>query len=222
MKMSELSAATGLAIPTIKYYLREGLVPPGVRTARNQADYGHDHVHRLRLIRALVEVGELPISTVAAIVAAVDDETRSTHDVLGVVHHALALRGAHGDEPTEVDDAVPEIEALLADLGWRVSPRAPAVRELARVLVTLRRLGWEVGTEVFRRYARAADQLAAWELKQTGRSGRRAETVEGAVVGTVLFEAALAALRRLAEEHHSAARFGAPEPTSARQQEPTG
>lgn len=220
MKMSELSAASGLAIPTIKYYLREGLVAPGARTAANQADYDERHVHRLRLIRALVEVGNLPIATVAAVVAALDDETRSTHDVLGVVHHALALGGGEAAHPAGVDEAVPEIEGFLVQLGWQVSPRAPAIRELARVLATLRRLGWDVGAEVFRRYARVADQLAAWEIKQTGRGGPRAETVEAAVVGTVLFEAALVALRRLAEEHHSAARFGAPAAT--RPKEPAG
>ncbi|MGH9125433.1 MAG: hypothetical protein ACRDZ8_12015 [Acidimicrobiales bacterium] len=36
----------------------------------------------------------------------------------------------------------------------------------------------------------------------------RDRTVEEAVVGTVVFEAALTALRRLAEAHHSALRFG--------------
>ncbi|WP_346281659.1 MerR family DNA-binding transcriptional regulator, partial [Pseudonocardia sp.] len=33
MRMAELSARTGVPIPTIKFYLREGLLPPGERTS---------------------------------------------------------------------------------------------------------------------------------------------------------------------------------------------
>ena len=205
--MSELSVACDLPIPTIKYYLREGLVPPGVRTSPNQADYDEGHVHRLRLIRALVEVGDLPIATVGAVLAAVDDDKRSTHDLLGIVHHALAFRGPPPEAAAD-DDVVVEIQHLLADLGWQVSYQAPATRELARVLAALRRLGWDVGAEVFSRYAETADELAAWELEQMGDQDSRPLAVEGVVVGTVLFEAALIALRRLAEEHHSSLRFG--------------
>lgn len=94
-------------------------------------------------------------------------------------------------------------------MGWEVKKEAPAKRELAGALASLRQLGWEVQAEVFRHYARAADELAAWELAQTPATGPRSRTVEAAVVGTVVFEAALVALRRLAEEHHSAARFAA-------------
>lgn len=39
MRISELSDVTGVSVATIKYYLREELVPPGERTAPNQADY---------------------------------------------------------------------------------------------------------------------------------------------------------------------------------------
>ncbi len=46
-------------------------------------------------------------------------------------------------------------------------------------------------------------------MKTTRATSSRTETVEAAVVGTVRFEAALVALRRLAEEHHSAGHFGA-------------
>lgn len=60
MKVSELSTRSGVPISSIKYYLREGLLQSGVRTATNQADYGEPHVRRLRLIRSMTEIGELP------------------------------------------------------------------------------------------------------------------------------------------------------------------
>ena len=44
MRIAELSSRSGTSIPTIKYYLREGLLPAGEATGRNQADYGDDPV----------------------------------------------------------------------------------------------------------------------------------------------------------------------------------
>ena len=73
MRISDLSHATGVPVPTIKFYLREGILPFGRGIATNQAEYGEDHVRRLRLIRALAEVGGLPLATVRDVLGAVDD-----------------------------------------------------------------------------------------------------------------------------------------------------
>ena len=56
MRIGELSKAAGVPVPTIKYYLREGLLAPGELTSPNQASYGEAHIRRLRLIRALVDL----------------------------------------------------------------------------------------------------------------------------------------------------------------------
>ena len=207
VRVSELSARSGRSIPTIKYYLREGLLPPGRRTAANQAEYDEGHLHRLRLVTTLLEVGNLPVATVRRVLAALDDETRTMHEVLGVAHHSLALRGADPEPSTVVRDAEVEVDRFLDRLGWRVGPGAPAKRVLAGALAALRGLGWDVGADVFTRYAALADELAEWELARTPAGAPRSRTVEAVVVGTVVFEVALVALRRLAQEHHSAARF---------------
>jgi DNA-binding transcriptional MerR regulator len=207
MKISELSRESGTPIPTIKYYLREGLLQPGARTAQNQADYGVEHVRRLHLVKALADIGGMPIATIRQVIAAIDDPSRSMHDVLGVAHYALA-RHLDCDLPTDaLAGALDEIDRFLADLGWSISSEAPGRRELAEALVTLRRLGWRVDARAFGRYARSAERLAAWELTQTPAGIDRERTVESVVVGTVVFEAVFDALRRLAQEHHSAARF---------------
>lgn len=209
MKVSELSARSGRSVATIKYYLREGLLPAGRRTAANQADYGEEHLHRLRLISTLIDVGGLPIANVRSVLEAVDNYDMSMHEVLGVTHYGLALTRSDVATSAPGAEAEAEIDCFLDSLGWEVKTDAPAKRELAGALASLRQLGWEVQAEVFSRYARAADELAAWELAQTPATGPRSRTVEATVVGTVVFEAALVALRRLAEEHHSAARFAA-------------
>jgi DNA-binding transcriptional MerR regulator len=206
MRIAELSKISGVSVPTIKYYLREGLLSPGDRTGPNQAFYGDDHVHRLRLIRALTEVGDLSIATIREVIAGINDPKLSIHQVLGTAHRALGPDiGDDGSEETRV--ARKDVDQFLSELGWAVGSDSPARSELAHALATLRRLGWEVDTRAFERYARLADRIAAWELKQTPTDRDREETVEAAVVGTVIFESVLTALRRLAQESHSAERF---------------
>ena len=213
MQLSELSRACGLPIATIKYYLREGLLPPGSATA-SHAEYGDAHVHRLRLIRALVQVGDLPLATVGQVLDAIDDESMSMHDVLGVAHYALARKGAHNAGSPELEQTRREVDAFLDERGWQVEADAPDRDELASALLTLRRLGWEVSSDVFTRYAKAADRLAEWELSRASTDRPREVTVESMVVGTVVFDSVLSALRRLAEEHHSKVRFGTTRSTS--------
>ncbi|MBR7833828.1 MerR family transcriptional regulator, partial [Actinospica durhamensis] len=92
MRIGELSAASGVPLPTVKYYLREGLLPAGERTARNQADYGPEHLARLRLIRSLVEVGRLSVTDTRRVLAAADDPQLPLDDVLGETHRAVTNR----------------------------------------------------------------------------------------------------------------------------------
>jgi DNA-binding transcriptional MerR regulator len=46
MKIGELSAASSTHIETVRYYEREGLLPPPARTAGNYRLYGPSHVER--------------------------------------------------------------------------------------------------------------------------------------------------------------------------------
>jgi hypothetical protein len=70
-----------------------------------------------------------------------------------------------------------------------------------------RQLGWRCDADVTP-YAHLADRLAERELGTISTNAPRDRTVEAVVIGTVVFETALVALRRLAEAHYSARRFG--------------
>lgn len=220
LRVSELSAASGVSVPTIKYYLREGLLPAGLITAPRQAVYGAQHVRRLRLIRALAEVGGLPVAAIRQVLAAIDDHTLSTHHVMGVAHRAAAPVAQARASP-ELDAARVSVDEFLDGLDWQLSEDAPARVELAHALATLRGLGWDVDARVFDRYAELADRLAAWELERTPQHADRHTTAEAVVVGTVVFGAALQALRRLAQEHHSTARFRRDESSTRRRRSGT-
>jgi DNA-binding transcriptional MerR regulator len=64
LRMRELAAASGVPAPTIKHYLREGLLPEPVKTSRNMAYYPPEFVERIKLIKQLQEERYLPLKAI--------------------------------------------------------------------------------------------------------------------------------------------------------------
>jgi hypothetical protein len=89
-----------------------------------------------------------------------------------------------------------------------VDADAPGRDAVANVLASLQRLGWDCDVDIFAPYVDAAEHLASHELDTVSQTASRAEAAATVVMGTILFESALLALRRMAEEHFSAVRFG--------------
>jgi DNA-binding transcriptional MerR regulator len=201
--MAELSAESGVPVATIKYYLREGLLPAGERTSPNQARYGEEHVQRLKLIRALLEVGGLSVATVGKVVAAIDDG-RPTHSVLGVAQRALS---SAGPEPAAADRAwaVDSLAALAAEHGWKFVPDEHSA--LITTLCTIRALGHEALLDQLGDYAAAAGRVAEIDLDTLEALPSLDRIVEAAVVGTVLGDRMFEGLRRLAQEAESRRRY---------------
>ena len=67
LKMSGLVEASGVPAPTIKHYLREGLLPEPVKTSRNMAWYQPETVERIRLIKRLQEERYMPLKAIRAL-----------------------------------------------------------------------------------------------------------------------------------------------------------
>jgi DNA-binding transcriptional MerR regulator len=196
--MAELSEHSGVPVATLKYYLREGLLPAGQAQSATRSDYSEDHLARVRLIRAMVEGAGMSIAAVRRVVAALDDPPSSRHELLGVAQHALPAPFADHEVSKEVLD-------LLDELGWRVSPGAPALRSLSGAIQTARSAGVPLAREALRRYARATEQIAAVDVGAVPTDDASAALAR-VVVGTVLVDPVLAALRRLAQEHTSGLR----------------
>jgi DNA-binding transcriptional MerR regulator len=203
MRISGLSKRTGVSVATLKFYLREGLLPAGQPTAANQAEYGDEHVHRVSLIRVLRDVAGLDLRTIHRVIDAIGDERVGRHELLGVVQGTLPRPPIAPDPDGEVTRARADVDAFLARLGWEVRLEAPARGTLAGALAALRRIGREVPAEAFSPYADAADRMARWEVLAVPASGSRSAQVEGLVVGTLVYGVVFDALRRLAHEHHS-------------------
>ena len=208
MKISELSDRTGLTVQTIKFYRREGLVQKGTAIGATRAEYDDGHLERLRLIRALREVGDLPVSAIRRIVDAIDDQEVGLHDLLGTAQSAL---GPHVEVPDGDPDwraAREDVAALITELDWQVSPEAPARDLLAQTFVALRKLGFPVVLTELRPYIEAAGTLGEHEAARLSTGDARAQAIHGMLVTTVLYEQILIALHRLAQEDASARRFG--------------
>lgn len=210
LKISELSERSGLTVQTIKFYIREGLLPKGAVASATRADYDDSHLDRLRLIRALREVGDLPIASIKGIIGALDDEDLGLHDLFGTTQYAL---GPHVDPPAGDPDwraAREDVDVLIAGLGWRISPEAPARDLLAQTFVALRDLGFPVSPADLRPYVEAAVSLGQYEAGKLPAGTPRGEAVHRMLVTTVLYEQVLTALHRLAQEDASAKRFTPP------------
>jgi DNA-binding transcriptional MerR regulator len=174
MRISELSVESGVAIATIKYYLREGLLPGGVATGPNQARYDDTHLYRLRLIRALLDVGGLSVAAAGEVLAAVDDPTLVGHELLGVAHRAVAPAARSGRDRPEWSTARAQAAALVAGRGWRVDDCAPALDQLADVLAVIHGLGLEELAAGLDGYADAAELAARHDLAAVAARAHRA------------------------------------------------
>ncbi len=197
MRMAELSERSGVPIPTIRYYIREGLLPAGRLTSPNQADYDDSHVRRLGLIRAMVEVGEIPIAAVGALFRILETKNADEYVTLGLVQYSL-VRDAESDAGDTIGSDT--VERLMHELNWRVRPSNPARKVLASAVATLERLGQQDVLALLRPYATAAHELAEIEVPVAlGREGLD-ERAEAVVIIGILGDAILSALRKLAQE----------------------
>ncbi|TDU89917.1 MerR-like DNA binding protein [Kribbella voronezhensis] len=203
MWIAELSRQTEVPVATIKYYLREGLLPAGESVGATRARYDESHVRRLRLIRALVESGGLSLARVRGVLAAVDEESQQMHAVLGAAHGALLPESIEASP-----ESLERVGELLDDHGWLVDDQSPDRALLANALDALDRVGHPLDSTLLDSYLMAAEQVGDADVAHLP-AGDRAETVEATVVITALGGPVLLALRRLAQQNASARRYGA-------------
>jgi DNA-binding transcriptional MerR regulator len=192
MRMAELSTESGVPVATVKYYLREGLLPAGRRIGPNQAQYSDEHLRRLRLVCALREIGGLSLAEVAAVLAALDSGHPSPV-VLGV-----AQDGRISTRPTGEAARAWALDRVRALLGGPVDGSDPSIANLVTVLATFHALGHSAVTGRLADYAalaRATAEVDAGLIAEVGPARRPAET---ALITTLLGERLFAGLRHLA------------------------
>lgn len=223
-RIGELSRHSGVAVGTIKYYLREGLMAPGHATSKTQALYGGDHLRRLRLIRVLADVGGLSIAEIKDVTDALDiDGDHPPGQVERIAGYSIGTNAHHDEaaaavqaaeaEAAPVDEALADArratDAFVDALGFQVDAASPARAELADALHALRVLGFADNPLVFYEHARLAYELGSFEIgySRTAEADPTA-AVEAVMVGSVVFGSAFMALRRMTHEHETRRMLG--------------
>lgn len=205
MRISELSRESGVPVGTIKYYIREGLLPAGERTAQTQAEYGPSHLARLELIRALREGADLSIATLARVFDAMSTGRQAGRPrFLSVAIDALSdpVEIPEGEEDEYVR-AGAQVDRLLDEaLGWDTDADSPGRADLARALVHIHRylpgLVEDPAADMIP-HAEAMRGLADRAIPDSYDPEADPEgALRYAVLGTALFEPVLLALRKLA------------------------
>jgi DNA-binding transcriptional MerR regulator len=201
MRISALAAQAGLPVATVKFYLRERLLHEGELTSATQAQYDESHVRRLQLVRALLGPADLSVAEARRVVATLDAPPPDPTELLGVAQHAVAR-----ERDPDVDTA--PARAAADRWGWS-APDGEELLELpglAEALAAVDAAGFEVPEGNLDLYAEHITAIAHREL-----DGIPVDSLEGAlryvVLGTVLIEPVLLAMRRVAHEAESRRRY---------------
>ena len=201
MRISQLAVTTGVPVATIKYYLREKLLHDGVLTSATQARYDDSHVRRLKLIRALIGTAGLSVAATRELLQGLENPPESGHDLLGLAHRAVTRPAAN-----EVDLA--PAQELLGRWGWgEQACDRNSQAALVEALDGLSSAGFELPPDMLDRYAQAMRDVAEADVESVPTDSPEA-AMRYVVLGTVLVEPVLLAMRRLAQQNASLERFG--------------
>mgnify|MGYP000866333599 FL=1 len=212
MRISELAGESGTSVPTIKYYIREGLLPAGTPVNTRQSDYGLEHLERLRLIRGLVHVLGASIEQVREVVAVIDEPAdgpaREPWEVMKLATEAIPAPHQH-----EAPDSGRARE-VLEQFGLPYAAEHPAVRHLDAALSFADEIGMPMSPEQVAVYVEAAQRTARADAERIFWEG--GDPVRHAVLGTAVYEPVLLALRRIAHRqlgiaHYERARGAGPD-----------
>ncbi len=122
LKMKDLERATGVGRESIRFYIREGLLPEPERPGRNVAYYDESFVERIRFIKELQQKRYLPLNVIKAIVAS--DRAPSDAEI-------TALLQLDGKLFPQVRQSLAQTAERLSALASRTRVPAREVRELA-------------------------------------------------------------------------------------------
>lgn len=204
MRVSELSRRSGVSVPTIKYYLREGMLPQGTPISPRDAHYSEEHLERLEIIRNLRAIAHLPIETIKRLLSAADQPDLPIPALVGLAHAAVLPKT--GDPPP--DQAAQDLASqFYAELGWTLPPAHPLFAQTAQLLSLLRANGAPYTPEGLQPYVKAVETLSQVELGLTRAQGSRLLLVHDVVVGTYLGNQLLLTLHMAAQVNQAMGHF---------------
>ncbi|GAA1792937.1 MerR family transcriptional regulator [Pseudarthrobacter sulfonivorans] len=203
MQLNELSDRSGISPASIKYYLREGLLPAGEAIHATRAEYSARHVERLELIQALRRIVGLNIGQIRLLVTMADDGVPRLDLLAAVQRVVLSLENyatAIGGEPAAATDAVVRLR------GWPDAP-SDARNALAAHLQLMASLNIPASADVLKTYSRAADDVAGIDIAATTAPESIDKLILTAAVGMHMHSQLLLKLLALAQASHAIRRY---------------
>lgn len=203
MQLHELSQRSGVTPASIKYYLREGLLPPGEAVHATRAEYSASHLERLELIQALRRIVGLNIEQIRGLVKMADDGVPRL-DLLAAVQRVVLDIGnyttAIGGEAAEATAAVVRLR------GWPDSP-SDARNALTAHLELMAGLKIPVSATVLEAYSKAMDDVAGIDIAATTAPESTDRLILTAAVGMHMHSQLLLKLLALAQASHAIRRY---------------
>jgi DNA-binding transcriptional MerR regulator len=205
MVITELAELSGTPAATIKYYVREGLLPAGERVGGNRTEYDESHAHRLKLIRAMLEVGKLSIGAISSVLTALDDPDAPIVHTFDVAQRALSRDTVTGVSQGSVA-ALERVDGVTERAGWGDCGDNVGREVVARVVDAFDNAGYPLPDSYLDAYASAAQRVAEADLGAIAELADPTDMAELMVVGTVLGDTLSSGLRRIAQAYVTAER----------------
>jgi DNA-binding transcriptional MerR regulator len=203
VQLKELSEGTGISAASIKFYLREGLLPAGESVHATRARYSARHVSRLRVIHALRAVVGLSIEQIRPLMKLADDGAPRLEILAAVQRTVLGLTAVNkktGDVRTRAGDAVVRLR------NWPDAP-SDARTALDAHVALMESLGVPVTTELLDAYSKALDAIADRDINATAAPEDTNELILTAAVGMHLHSQLVLKLLALAQASHAIGRY---------------
>ena len=121
--MKDLERATGVGRETIRFYIREGLLPAPERPARNVAWYDESFVERIVLVKKLQTERYLPLSVIRSIVGGEENPAQA---------EVQTLLDVHGNLSPSAREAAARPPERLSTLAKRVGLAAKEILAMAK------------------------------------------------------------------------------------------
>lgn len=192
VQLKELSRRSGISSASIKFYLREDLLPAGESRHPTLAEYADSHLVRLELITALRNVVGLSISQIKTLVGAIDDPEVDFLDLLGRTQ-SLVL----GYDLSETREH-PLTSALINGRDWP-DVASDARNGLNAHLARMEALGITVSRDIAECYAEAVDRVAQQDVGFVTEGGSRDRAVLTVAVGVHQYSKLLVRMLALAQ-----------------------
>lgn len=121
-----LATATGVKVPTIRYYESVGLLPVPSRTEGNRRFYGEATVQRLRFIRHARELG-FEVDAIRQLLELSDQPNRPCREVDAIAHRHLA----------DIESRIARLKALKTEVSRMIKQCAKDTVAHCRVIDAL-------------------------------------------------------------------------------------